>query len=197
MTADAGDRAQGGNVVVQAAMSLDGFIAAPGHSMDWIFEFTMPAETPEMFQATGAMLSGRTTYEVGERDTGKPSGEAYGGAWRGPQFVLTHEPPAGPRPGVTFLSGDIAAAVATGRQAAGQKDLIVLGADVVRQCLERGLVDEVQLTVLPVLLGDGIRLFGSRGSRVDLEPVDAASAGRARFLRYRVAPQREEGKCAG
>jgi dihydrofolate reductase len=190
VTAAVEDGVHAGNVVAQAAMSLDGFIAGPGHSMDWVFEYTSPEEIPEVIQATGAMLSGRNSYDVGERDaaTGKPSGEAYGGAWSGPMFVLTHRPADHPRPGVTFLSGDIAAAAATAKQAAGDKDLIVLGADVIRQCLECGLVNEIQLMVLPVLLGDGIRLYGSDGAdRVNLDPVGRDQSGVVTFLRYRVA----------
>jgi dihydrofolate reductase len=168
-------------------MSLDGFIAGPEHSMDWVFEFAGADSFPEIIAATGAMLSGRNSYDVGERDVGKPSGDAYGGAWHGPMFVLTHRPPSGDSRGITFLSGDVAAAVATARSAAGEKDLIVLGADVVRQCLERGLVDEIQVMVLPVLLGDGVRLYGSEdGTRVSLEPMSSAQAGQVTFLRYRV-----------
>jgi dihydrofolate reductase len=184
------DGVQSGNVVAQAAMSLDGFIAGPGHSMDWVFEYTAPEEIPDVIQATGAMLSGRNSYDVGERDAalGRPSGDAYGGAWNGPMFVLTHRPPEQPSPGVSFCSGDVAAAVATAKQAAGDKDLIVLGADVVRQCLERGLVDEIQLMILPVLLGDGVRLYGSDGAvRVNLEPVGCGQSGVVTFVRYRVA----------
>jgi dihydrofolate reductase len=102
-------------------------------------------------------------------------------------FVLTHRPPATGRGGVTFLSGDIAAAVATAKQAAGHKDLVLLGAGVGRQALERGLVDEVQLMVLPVLLGDGVRFYGSAGgTRIDLESSDRDLSGGVTFLRYRV-----------
>lgn len=155
--------------------------------MDWVFEYTTPDEIPELIEATGAMLSGRNSYDVGERDAGKISGDAYGGAWNGPMFVLTNRPPDQPRPGTTFLSGDVTAAVATAKQAAGDKDLIVLGADVVRQCLDRGLVDEIQLMVLPVLLGDGVRLYGSDGAtRVNLEPAGCEESGVVTFLRYRV-----------
>jgi dihydrofolate reductase len=187
VTASVSKGVQAGNVVVQAAMSLDGFIAGPEHSMDWVFEYTTPAEIPDLIKATGAMLSGRNTYDVGERDAGKISGEAYGGAWNGPMFVLTDRPPERPRPGVTFLSGDIVAAVAAAKQAAGHKDLIVLGADVVRQCFECELVDEIQVMVLPVLLGDGVRLYGADGAaRVNLEPAGCEESGAVTFLRYRV-----------
>jgi dihydrofolate reductase len=122
-----------GKVVVHRAMSLDGFIAGPGHAMDWVFGYVAPDEFPEIIAATGAILAGRRTYEVGRRDAsaGKASGEAYGGAWSGPQFVLTHQPPENPEgPAVTFLSGDIEAAVATARKAADGKNLEIFGADV-------------------------------------------------------------------
>jgi RibD C-terminal domain len=56
-----------GKVVVNRSMSLDGFIAGPGHAMDWIFDFVAPDEFPELATATGAMLVGGRTYEVGNR----------------------------------------------------------------------------------------------------------------------------------
>ena len=56
-----------GNVVVNRSMSLDGFIAGPGDAMDWIFDFVAPDEFPEIAAATGAMLIGRRTYDVGNR----------------------------------------------------------------------------------------------------------------------------------
>ena len=56
-----------GKVVVNRSMSLDGFIAGPGHAMNWIFDFVAPDEFPEIAAATGAMLIGRQTYEVGNR----------------------------------------------------------------------------------------------------------------------------------
>ncbi len=169
-------------------MSLDGFIAGPDHDMDWVFEYTTPDEFPDIVAATGAMLSGRRSYDVGQRDAGKPSGEAYGGAWDGPVFVLTHEPPPAASPArVTFLSGDIEAAVATAREAAGAKDLVIIGADVVRQCLQHGLVDELLLMVLPVLLGDGTPLYSpGELARVELEPISSRLAGSVTILRYRV-----------
>ena len=175
-------------VVVQAAMSLDGFIAGPGDAMDWVFEYAAPEEFPELAQAAGAMLSGRRSYDVGQRDAGKPSGEAYGGAWHGPVFVLTHEPPAGPEEDVTFLSGDIETAVATAKAAAAPGDLIITGADVGRQCLQHGLVDELQLLVLPVLLGDGTRLYPAAGggARIELNPVSCTLSGQVTMMRYTV-----------
>ena len=173
-----------GKVVVNRSMSLDGFIAGPGHAMNWIFDFMAPDAFPEIAAATGAMLIGRGTYEVAKRmpDADKD----YGGGWSGPVFVLTHRPPEPPDPEVTFLTGDIGEAVATARRAAGGKNLEILGADVAGQCLRRGLVDEILVYVLPVLLGDGVRLSSPGLARTDLEPVSSTRSGAVTILRFRV-----------
>ena len=173
-----------GKVVMNRSMSLDGFIAGPGHAMDWIFDFVAPDEFPEIAAATGAMLIGRGTYEVARRmpDTGKD----YGGGWSGPVFVLTHRPPEPPDPAEMFLTGDITEAVATARSAAGGKNLEVLGADVAGQCLRRGLVDEILVYILPVLLGDGIRFSSPGLARIDLEPISSTRSGAVSILRFRV-----------
>jgi dihydrofolate reductase len=173
-----------GKVVVNRSMSLDGFIAGPGHAMDWIFDFVAPDEFPEIAAATGAMLIGRGTYEAAKRmpDAGKD----YGGGWSGPVFVLTHRPPEPPDPAEMFLTGDIGEAVATARSAAGGKNLEILGADVAGQCLRRGLVDEILVYVLPVLLGDGIRFSPPGLARIDLEPVSSTRSGAVTILRFRV-----------
>ena len=178
-----------GKAVVNRSMSLDGFIAGPADAMDWVFDFIAPDEFPEIAAATGAMLIGRRTYEVGKRlaaanlsDVGYP--------FSGPVFVLTHEPPDPPDPAVTFLTGDIGEAVATALDAAGGRNLEILGADVAGQCLRRGLVDEILVYVLPVLLGDGIRFYSSPGlARIDLEPLGSARSGAVTILRFRVRKQ--------
>ena len=174
--ADAGP----GKVVVNRAMSLDGFIAGPDDAMDWIFEYLDNDAFPEVMQATGAMLVGRGTHEVGKRMSGDTD---YDG---GPVFVLTHRPPDEPERGVTFLTCDLGEAVATARAAAGGKNLEILGADLAGQCLQRGLVDEVLVYVLPVLLGDGVRFSTSGLGRIDLEPFDNRQSGPVTMLRFRV-----------
>ena len=174
-----------GKVVVNRSMSLDGFIAGPGDAMDWIFDFVAPDEFPDIAAATGAMLIVRRTHEVGNRmEADKPDSADY--HFSGPVFVLTHEPPEPPDPGVTFLTGDIGEAVATARSAAGGKNLEILGADVAGQCLRRGLVDEILVYVLPVLLGDGIRFSSPGLARIDLEPVSSTRSGAVTILRFRV-----------
>src|ERR1700761_7594575 len=130
-----------GRVIVNRSMSLDGFIAGPDDAMDWIFDFVTPGEPwmAEVAAATGAMLIGRRTDEVGDRmDANRERGAASsdeGYPFTGPLFVLTHRPPDPPAPGVTYLAGDIGEAVATALKAAGDKNLEILGADVAAQCL--------------------------------------------------------------
>ncbi len=174
-----------GKVVVNRAMSLDGFIAGPGDAMDWVGEFLGPEEVREQAAATGAMLVGRRTSDVGDRmEAEEPGSVDY--PFSGPVFVLTHRPPQSPLPGVTFLSGDIGDAVATALSAADGGNLEILGADVAGQCLQRGLVDEILVYVLPVLLGDGVRFSPQGLPRVDLEPVSSTRSGEATILRFRV-----------
>lgn len=80
-------------------------------------------------------------------------------------FVLTHHPEdAQPADGVTFLTCDLAEAARIGLDAAGGKNLEVFSASIGRQLLERGLIDEIDLHIAPVLLGDGIRLFDNPGA---------------------------------
>ncbi|MEW1547796.1 dihydrofolate reductase family protein [Streptomyces tsukubensis] len=170
-----------GKTVVNRAMSLDGFIAGPGHAMGWIADYLTADTFPEVMAATGAMLVGRGTYEVAKGMAAEDT--SYDG---GPQFVLTHEPPGEPDPTVTFLTCGIEEAVATARGAAGGRNLEILGADVAGQCLRRGLVDEILVYVLPVLLGDGVRFSPPGLGRIDLEPVATTRSGAVTMLRFRV-----------
>ncbi|GIG69248.1 dihydrofolate reductase family protein [Phytomonospora endophytica] len=170
-----------GKVVVNRAMSLDGFIAGREHAMDWIGEYLTAAEVPDVMAATGAMLVGRGTYEVAKRMAAQ--GTPYDG---GAQFILTHKPPVEPDPTVTFLTCGIEEAVATAREAADGKNLEILGADVAAQCLRHGLVDEILVYVLPVLLGDGVRFAPPSMGRVELEPFSNTQSGAVTTLRFRV-----------
>jgi len=182
-----------GIVVVGATMSLDGFIAGPGDAMDWIFEYALGPEHGNpldlsIIKSTGAVLTGRRCYDVGRRAERPETSGLYGGLWQGPEFVLTHAPPDDEdRPSITFLSGDIRGAVATALSAAGGLDLLVLGADVIGQCLDAGLVDEIRLHVAPVLLGDGVRLFRRpAGPNIQLETLLVLPAGPVTDMYFRV-----------
>ena len=170
-------------------MSLDGFIAGPDDDMRWALEVDLgPDETiDEVVQATGALLVGRRTQDVEDRE--QPG--FYGGAYRGPFFVLRHDPPAKPPvvKGITgqFLDVGIEEAVAIAKQAAAGRNVGVLGANVARQCLEAGLLEEILVHVGPVLLGDGVRLFDRPGGKpVNLEPISVRESGQSTALRFSV-----------
>jgi dihydrofolate reductase len=167
-------------------MSLDGFIAAPGDDMRWIFELAGPSDTVDDVVAnTGAIIMGRRTYEVEDRD--RPG--IYGGAWNGPFFVLTHEPPATVPDWMTgtFVDEGIEDAVARAKTAAGQRNVGILGASVAQQCLHAGALDEILVQVAPVLLGDGVRLFDHPGSQqIKLDRTNVAESGQLTDLRFRV-----------
>lgn len=151
--------------------SVDGFIAGPGGDMSWLTPYLKPDPVVgELIPRIGALLVGRRTFDGDDPHRGGPGeGKAFGGGWEGPQFVLTHRPPA-PVPGVTF-AGDLASAVSAARAAAGDKYVNVLGADVARQCLEAGVLDEILALPVPVLLGSGVRMFDREGPAVRLEPL--------------------------
>lgn len=176
-----------GKVLWHFAMSVDGFVAGPDHRMDWLTGFSVrPGLVEEYLETTGAVLGGRDGWD-GVVAGSRP----YGGAWIGPIFVLTHHPgDAVPTDGVTFLSCDVAEAVRIGLDAAGGKNLEVFSPTIGRQLLERGLVDEIDLHLVPVLLGDGIRLFDNPGGLpVRLAQPEADDPVAAVNLRYRpVAP---------
>ena len=174
-----------GKVVVNRAMSLDGFIAGPGDDVSWIGELAPSAVAAEVAKATGAMLVGRRTWDVGERiKAEEPVSSDY--PFIGPTFVLTHRPLDRSVPGVTVLSGDITEAVATALAAAGGKDLEILGADVAAQALRNGLVDQILVYLLPVVLGGGVPFSASDSVRVGLEPISSERAGAATCFRSRV-----------
>ncbi|GAB3440826.1 dihydrofolate reductase family protein [Phycicoccus ginsengisoli] len=179
-----------GKVVVNRCMSLDGFIAGPGDSMDWgggraLADFVEADDMARIAAATGAMLVGRRTWDVGARMREEDPG-AVDYPFTGPMFVLTHRPLETPAPGVTVVAGDIRPAVAAALDAADGKDVEVLGADTAGQCLQHGLVDEVLVYVLPVLLADGIRFSSPATPHTDLEPLDSRRSADATILRFRV-----------
>lgn len=169
-------------------MSLDGFIAGPEHTMDWAFGHgDAPNSIADSVRTgTGAILAGRGWHDVAmERYDGVAG--IYGGAWSGPVFVLTHRPGDQPGEGVTFISGSVEDAVATTKEAAGGRDIGVFGATTAAQVLDADLLDEIVVHVVPILLGDGVRLYGAPGAdRVPLERVELGASGQLTSIRFRV-----------
>lgn len=160
-------------VLYSATMSLDGFIAGPGGDMSWLSDLLGgPNPTAEHLLANvGSLLVGNRTFGGDDPNRGTDKEGAFGGQYDGPVVVLTHRIPDEPVTGVTF-SGDLTEAVTLAKEAAGDKYVNVLGADVARQCLQAGLLDEILMFVAPVLLGAGVRVFDHPGgSEVKLEQL--------------------------
>jgi dihydrofolate reductase len=179
-----------GRVIWHTMMSLDGFIAGPDDDMRWVFgvDGGDGQTAGEIRRSIGALLVGRRTQDVEDR----VQAGFYGGAYTGPFIVLRHEPPAEPPvvKGVTgrFLDAGIEEALEVAREAAGGRNIVVLGASVARECLQAGLLDEVVVHVAPVLLGDGVRLYDRVGKLVMLEAVSSRQEGETTVLRYSVRP---------
>lgn len=167
-----------GKFVLHFSMSLDGFVAGPDVDIEhplgvggerlhkWMFEDTPDhAADADMVQAVvasvGAVVLGRRTFDVGLGhwdDTPYPA----------PSFVLTHQQRdqlTMKSASFTFVSDGIESAVQQAQAAAGEKDITVMGANTAQQVLKAGLADEIQIQLIPVLLGKGARLFDQIGSQ--------------------------------
>jgi dihydrofolate reductase len=187
-------------VIWHVTMSVDGFIAGPDDSMDWVVaqwsdagentrdvEVQRSAVADDVLRGAGAILGGRRWYDVAVRQFDGYAG-IFGGQWTGPVFVLTHRPPdPGHHPAITFLSGDLGDAVATAAAAASGKDVVVFGANLAVQCLRAGLLDELVIHLVPVLLSDGVRLVDTPDlGPVALERALVATSGQITDLRFTV-----------
>lgn len=164
-------------------MSLDGFVAGPNHAMDWMTGMSVrPGLHAEYIETTGAVLAGRDGFDSAIGDS-----RPYGGAWTGPIFVLTHHPEDARRAeGITILSCPVDEAVQIALDAAGGKNVEVFSPTIGRQLLEMGLIDEIDLHIAPILLGDGIRLYDNRGGEpVRLHRVGGGDPVSVVDLRYR------------
>ena len=188
-----------GSVIYDKSMSLDGFMAGANVRLeaglgddgerlhDWAFQDEYGKETLDREIARlGAVICGRRTYDMSIQYWGAdgPTEEA-----RVPLFVLSHSVPDDvPDGGVYTFVGDAETALARARETAGDKNISVMGADVGRQALRAGLVDEISVHVVPVLFGTGTRMFEDGGvdEHVTLELLDVNGSPLATHLRYRV-----------
>ena len=142
-----------------------------GEDADWLMEVS---------SRIGAVVGGRWTYEAA-RHWGDEN------PWGLPFFIVTHRPEEEPEGGhFTFVDG-IEEAVARAKEAAGDKDVHIMGgADVIRQALEADLVDELSIVIAPVTLGAGKRLFQDFPKSIDLEHIGVRQSPFATFIDYRV-----------
>jgi dihydrofolate reductase len=198
-------------VTFNMTMSLDGFVAGPNDGPDnglgdggaplfnWYFsgdveillsEGTPPlkvsARSAQLLQdavATyGAGVWGRRTFDIAHAWGGHPPGS--------PAFIVTHNVPAewvyegSP---FIFVTDGVESAIRQARQAAGDKDVVLCTASVLKQALKAGLVDEIHVDVAPLLLGGGVRLFEDFGPQsIQLEQIRAIEAPDVMHLGYRV-----------
>jgi dihydrofolate reductase len=142
-----------------------------GEDAAWLTETTA---------SMGAVVGGRGTYEAA-RHWGDEN------PWGLPFFIVTHRPEEEPEGGAfQFVSG-VEEAIERAREAAGDKDVHVMGgADVIRQALEAGLVDQLSIIIAPVTLGDGKRLFEGFSESLELEQLGVRQSQFATFIDYRV-----------
>jgi len=134
----------------------------------------------EAMERIGAVVGGRWTYEAANHWGDE-------NPWGLPVFIVTHRPEEEPEGGAfTFVSG-VEDAVERARAAAGDKDVTVMGgADVIRQALDAGLVDELSIIVAPVVLGGGKRLFEGFTRSLELEHIGVRQSPYATFIDYQV-----------
>ena len=191
-----------GKVMSEISMSLDGFITDPNASVgtplegndpgrlsDWQFDAkteTDAAIVDEMYESTGAVLMGKRMFDVGFEPWGDPP--PYGM----PVFIVTHEErePLPMQGGTTytFVTDGIEAALELARAAAGDKNVGIWGgANIIREYLRAGLLDEMQIHLIPVLFGDGIRLFEDLGpERIELRRTSSIETPSATHFRFEV-----------
>jgi len=189
-------------VTVHISMSLDGYITDPeasigtplegndpGRLSDWQFDAkteTDAAIVDELFASTGAVVMGKRMFDVGFEPWGDPP--PYGM----PVFIVTHEErdPMPMKGGTTynFVTDGIEAALDRARTAAGDKNVGIWGgANVIRQYLEAGLLDEMYIHVAPLLFGGGIPLFeGLNPGGIELRKTSSIETPRATHLRFDV-----------
>jgi dihydrofolate reductase len=195
-----------GKVVVEMSMSLDGFIARPDGRTDEVHawyntgdvEIKMPnneltfkvdSASADIVQESfklGANVTGRNTFDDAE-------------AWGGddpmgiPSFIVTHDIPEewkGKDAPFTFVTDGVESAIKQAKAAAGDKPVGVAGGDIAMQCLNLGLLDEIQIHLAPVLLGEGIRLFDDiEKLPVQLEQTKVVQTPSVTHIFYRVVKE--------
>jgi|SRR5436190_4921671 len=197
-------------VTIDLSVSVDGFIAGSNDGPDnplgdggeglfaWmnaseanrVHPYLAPpdeskAVVDEWMAASGAIISGRRTFDIA-------------GGWKEghpvdvPIFVVTHEPPTEGEwsPRVSFVTDGVERALELAQDAAGDGVIGISGASVAQQLLRLGKVDEIQVSVTPLLLGAGVRLFDAIDGPIRLEQTRVIPSDGVTHLRYRVVSER-------
>jgi dihydrofolate reductase len=178
------------NVLLGMTISLDGFINDRHGSVARLYPDLAALRETEALQrqiaATGAVVMGRRAYDMAE-------GDLTGYEFQTPIFVVTHQAPAtvprgqNDRLRVYFVTDGVASAIGQAKAAAGEQEVVVIGgANTAQQCLNAGLVDELQVEIRPVLLGAGTRFFEGVAANIELEPIAVSQTPLTTNLRFRV-----------
>jgi dihydrofolate reductase len=172
-------------------MSLDGFINDRNGDVSRLYPDLEALRKTEFLQesirTTGAVVMGRNAYDMAE-------GDLTGYEYQVPIFVLTHHAPDKAPKGendkltLTFVTDGIKRAFELAKIAAGDKYVTVIGgASTAQQCIRAGVVDELDIGIVPVLLGEGLRFFEHLGTEhVELEQIQVTEALGVTYLRFRV-----------
>jgi dihydrofolate reductase len=201
-----------GKTIFENSVSLDGFVAGPNDGPDnglgdggealfrWYNngDVAVPLQGTDMvfhvsrasadfllpeWGAVGAMVAGRRMFDIAHAWGGNPPGG-------GPCFIVTHNPPqewvyeGSP---FTFVTDGVESAVAQAKKAAGNKNVSISSASIAKQCIKARLLDEIVLSLTPVLLGGGVRVFEDFGAMpVELEQLKVVQGQGVTHLKYRV-----------
>ncbi len=180
-----------GKVIVGTTMSLDGFMNDRLGSVASLYPDLEELRKTEMLQesmkSTGAVVMGRHAFDMAQ-------GDFTGYEYQVPIFVLTHHPPQKVTKGqndklkITFVTDGIDSAITMAKAAAGEKDVTVVGgARTAQQCINAGLFDELEIGIMPILLGGGLRFFDNAPiGPVELERTRVLETPSRIGLRFRV-----------
>jgi dihydrofolate reductase len=174
-----------GKISFNMSMSLDGFVAGPNDEVDQIFKWYFSGDTEFPFpgsdfvfkvshasaerlkearKTVGAIVTGRRNFNLAGAWGGKPPLGVH-------HFVVTHNVPqewvkeGSP---FTFVTDGVESAIEKAKKTAGDKDVVISSADIMRQALKAGLLDEITIDLVAILLGEGVRLFEHLG----IEPIE-------------------------
>jgi dihydrofolate reductase len=191
-------------VIAGFSMSLDGFVADPNDNVDDVFKwysvggtdaevmagdqaFEMSREGAESIEeagrGAGVLVTARRTFDIAHAWGGKHPMDV-------PMVVVTHSVPEewsnrqdSP---FTFVTAGVPQAIEVAREIAGEKDVVVGAPSVTQQCLQLGLLDAIHIDLVPVVLGDGIRLFDHLTKPIELLVTEASAKPYVTHLTYRV-----------
>jgi dihydrofolate reductase len=180
-----------GKIIGGMTLSLDGFVNDADGDVSRLYPNLADLRYTEALQeeilTTGAVVMGRKSYDMAEPDTFAENYE-----FQVPIFVITHHvPEKKPRETkkltVTFVTDGVESAIAKARAAAGDKNIALIGASTTQQCLNLGLCDELHIGIMPILLGEGLRLFEHIDvTQFSLEKIKIFEAGERIDIWFRV-----------